>query len=104
MRTNIVIDDKLMAAAMKAGGFATKKEAVEEGLRLLARRKAHQDLLALGGKLQWAGDDSVDWRTIPADESIPDAPVAERKVSKAKPRIATHRGDAHKKPRRKAAA
>ena len=56
MRTNIVIDDKLMAAAMKAGNFKTKREAVEEGLRLLARRRIYDGLLALRGKLQW--DDS----------------------------------------------
>ena len=53
MRTNIVIDDKLMAQAMKAGDFKTKKDAVEEGLRLLARRAAYQNLRALRGKLQW---------------------------------------------------
>ncbi len=76
MRTNIVIDDKLMAAAMEAGGFSTKKEAVEEGLRLLARRKAYQQLLALGGQLQWAGDDSVDWRTTPADALTVQEPAA----------------------------
>lgn len=104
MRTNIVIDDKLMAAAMKAGGFATKKEAVEEGLRLLARRKVHQDLLALGGKLQWAGDDSVDWATIPADAPIAAEPVVERKLAKAKARKAPHRGVAQKKARRKSVA
>ena len=32
MRTNIDIDDELMARAMEAGGFKTKREAVEEGL------------------------------------------------------------------------
>ena len=59
MRTNIVIDDKLMAQAMKAGDFKTKKDAVEEGLRLLARRAAYQNLRALRGKLQWSLDG--DW-------------------------------------------
>ena len=54
MRTNIVIDDSLMAQAMKAGDFKTKKDAVEEGLRLLARRSAYQNLRALRGKLQWS--------------------------------------------------
>ena len=34
MRTNIVIDDELMADALKATGLRTKREAVEEGLRL----------------------------------------------------------------------
>jgi len=56
MRTNIDIDDELMARAMEAGGFKTKREAVEEGLRLLARRKVYEGLLALRGKLHW--DDS----------------------------------------------
>ena len=94
MRTNIVIDDKLMAAAMKAGGFATKKEAVEEGLRIIARRKAYQGLRALRGRLQWAGDDSVDWTKIPADEPIPDVPAVKAKAApaaKAKPRTAAHK-------------
>ena len=54
MRTNIVIDDKLMAQAMKAGDFKTKKDAVEEGLRLLARRAAYQNLRSLRGKLHWS--------------------------------------------------
>lgn len=56
MRTNIDINDELLARAMEAGGFKTKKEAVEEGLRLLARRKAYADILAARGTLQW--DDS----------------------------------------------
>ena len=59
MRTNIVIDDNLMQAAMSAGNFKTKKDAVEEGLRLLARRKVHQDLRALRGKIHWTLDG--DW-------------------------------------------
>ena len=56
MRTNIEIDDKLMAAAMKAGGYATKKETVEAALKILARKRAYQNVLALGGKLKWDGD------------------------------------------------
>jgi antitoxin ParD1/3/4 len=61
MRTNIVIDDQLMSAAMKAGDFKTKKDAVEEGLRLLARRKTYQDIRAARGTLQWSVDG--DWST-----------------------------------------
>jgi antitoxin ParD1/3/4 len=53
MRTNIVIDDSLLEAAMKAGPFNTKKDAVEAGLRLLARQAAYRDILALRGKLRW---------------------------------------------------
>jgi Arc/MetJ family transcription regulator len=65
MRTNIVIDDKLMAAAMAAGNFKTKREAVEEGLRLIKRRKAYADLLAARGTLQW-DDSEAHWEQIRA--------------------------------------
>lgn len=57
MRTNIVLDDTLITQAMKAGPYKTRKEAVDAGLRLLARQVAYRDLLALRGKLRW--DDSV---------------------------------------------
>ena len=55
MRTNIEIDDALMAQALKLGGFKTKKAAVEEGLRLLVRTKAQGRLRGLRGKLHWEG-------------------------------------------------
>lgn len=38
-RTNIDIDDELMAAAMKATGLKTKKAVVEEGLRGIAKEQ-----------------------------------------------------------------
>ena len=55
MRTNIEIDDRLMAAALKAGGLETKKATVEEGLRLLVRTRAQERIRALRGKLHWEG-------------------------------------------------
>jgi Arc/MetJ family transcription regulator len=56
MRTNIEIDDKLMAQAIKLTGLPTKRAVVEEGLRLLVRvRKQAQALKALTG-LGWEGD------------------------------------------------
>lgn len=56
MRTNIVIDDKLMAAALKATGLPTKREAVEEGLKALIRLNKQADIRSLRGKLKWEGD------------------------------------------------
>lgn len=53
MRTNIVIDDAVLDAAMRAGPYKTKKDAVEAGLKLLARQAAYRDILALRGKLHW---------------------------------------------------
>ena len=42
MRTNIVIDDKLIAEAMKLSGARTKREAVEDSLRLMVRLKRQE--------------------------------------------------------------
>ena len=56
MRTNIVIDDKLMAEALRASGYETKKEAVDQGLRLLVQRYRQQEIRKLRGKVQWEGD------------------------------------------------
>jgi len=60
MRTNIEIDDALMAQALEAGRFKTKKDAVEAGLRLLARQAAYREILQWRGRLQWDGDDAPD--------------------------------------------
>lgn len=65
MRTNIDIDDDLMAQALKAGPFTTKKDAVEAGLKLLARQAAYREILKWRGQLIWEGDESIDW-TQPA--------------------------------------
>jgi antitoxin ParD1/3/4 len=84
VRTNIDIDDELMAAAMEAGGFKTKKEAVEEGLRLVRRRKVYDGLLALRGKLHW--DDSDEgWAQQAREEDAPSLTVQESVVSYATP-------------------
>ena len=50
-----------MAQAMKAGPFKTKKDAVEAGLKLLAREVAYREILKWEGRLKWEGDDSIDW-------------------------------------------
>lgn len=55
MRTNIEIDDRLMDEAMRACGAATKKGAVEEGLKLLVRIKRQAGVRALRGRLPWQG-------------------------------------------------
>lgn len=56
MRTNIVIDDDLMAKALRATGLKTKREAVELGLRTLLRLRQQGELRQLRGKLSWQGD------------------------------------------------
>lgn len=80
MRTNIEIDDTLMAQAMQAGGYTTKRETVEAALKVLAQRKrAYAALLAMGGTVDWQGDLDA-WRT---DKPRPAyGTVAAKKVSK----------------------
>lgn len=56
MRTNIVIDDTLMKAALKATGLKTKKEAVELGLQTLVRLGQQAAIKRFRGKLNWEGD------------------------------------------------
>lgn len=56
MRTNVVIDDELMDEALKVSQLKTKKEAVEEGLKLLVQRKKQENIKDLRGKLHWKGD------------------------------------------------
>jgi len=56
MRTNIVIDDKLMKDALRATGLKTKREAVELGLRTLLRLQKQEEIRQFRGKLKWHGD------------------------------------------------
>jgi len=56
MRTNIVIDDKLIEQAMKATGLPTKKAVVEAGLQMLIQVKAQAGVRRLRGKVKWRGN------------------------------------------------
>ena len=56
MRTNVVVDDHLMASALKASGLRTKKDAIEEGLKLLVQVKSQKEIKRYRGKLKWTGN------------------------------------------------
>jgi len=56
MRTNVVVDDDLMESALKVSGKKTKKDAIEEGLRLLIRIKGQERIKDFRGKLKWSGN------------------------------------------------
>jgi Arc/MetJ family transcription regulator len=56
MRTNIEIDDELLAQAMTAAGLSTKRATVEEGLRLLVRLRKQAEAVAELKGLGWEGD------------------------------------------------
>jgi Arc/MetJ family transcription regulator len=56
MRTNVVVNDDLMEAALKASGLRTKKDAIEEGLKLLVQVRKQKDIKRYRGKLNWSGN------------------------------------------------
>ena len=56
MRTNIVIDDKLIENGMKYTGINKKKQLVDFALRELINRKERKRILSLKGKLRWEGN------------------------------------------------
>ena len=56
MRTNIVIDDKLIEKVKKYTGISTKKKLVDFALKELIKRKERKEILSLKGKLRWEGD------------------------------------------------
>lgn len=93
MRTNIDIDDDLMAAAMKAGPYKTKKEAVEAGLQLLKRQAAYREILKYRGKLQWGWGDEERLSDEP-DTSQPAVaePIKTHSATAAKPKSEKARG------------
>ncbi len=56
MRTNIVIDDKLMRDTLRATGAKSKREVVELGLRTLLRLRQQEEIRNFRGRLAWQGD------------------------------------------------
>ncbi len=56
MRTNIILDEELIDRARKLTGIKTKKQVVQEALRLLIQLKEQEQVRALRGKLHWEGD------------------------------------------------
>jgi len=56
MRTNIVIDDKLIERGMRYTGIRTKKQLVDFALKELIQRKERKRILGLKGRLRWEGN------------------------------------------------
>lgn len=56
MRTNVVIDDELLAEAMRCTGLTTKKAVIDEALHMLVRLRRQTQVRQLRGKLKWEGD------------------------------------------------
>jgi Arc/MetJ family transcription regulator len=56
MRTNIEIDDELMAKALDLSGLPTKRAVVDAALRALVDRITRRQLKEAFGKYRWEGD------------------------------------------------
>jgi len=108
MRTNIEIDDKLMADVMAYGDFKTKREAVEAGLRMLKRKKAYAALLAARGTLFWDDSDEA-WAKVREENQLAAGPAQESATADAvepatqKEKSRTVRSTAQPRKRRKPA-
>ena len=55
-RTNVVLDDDLVAKCQKATGIKTRKAIIDYALRELLRHKRQKRILELKGAVQWEGD------------------------------------------------
>jgi len=53
LRTNIDLDETLLAKAIEASGAKTKREAVNRGLEALIRQSRKKDLLDLVGRIDF---------------------------------------------------
>lgn len=56
MRTNVVLDDDLVKQAQELTGIKTKKDVIDEGLRLLVKIKQQEKIRELYGAIEWEGD------------------------------------------------
>jgi Arc/MetJ family transcription regulator len=56
MRTQLVINDELMANVLQVTGLKSKREAVEQGLKLLLALKQQEQIKQFKGQLHWEGD------------------------------------------------
>ncbi|MCL5772880.1 MAG: type II toxin-antitoxin system VapB family antitoxin [Firmicutes bacterium] len=56
MRTNIVLDDKLVKEGLRLTRLKTKKDLVNFALREMIARKKRKKILELEGKIKWEGD------------------------------------------------
>jgi Arc/MetJ family transcription regulator len=56
VRTNIVLDERLVAQGMKLTKLKTRRALVDHALRELIRRKQQRKIMALRGQVEWEGN------------------------------------------------
>ena len=60
-RTNVVLDDELIAECQKATGIKTRRVLIHHALQELLRRERQKSVLALKGSVRWEGN-LDEWR------------------------------------------
>jgi len=56
MRTNVVLDDKLVKEGLRLTKLKTKKDLINLALKELVARRKRKRILNLEGKIQWEGN------------------------------------------------
>jgi Arc/MetJ family transcription regulator len=56
MRTNVEIDDALIASALRLTGLPTKRAAIEHGLKLLVQKHSRMLAIAQTAGVGWDGN------------------------------------------------
>ncbi len=62
MRTNIVLDDKLVTKALKISGLKTKKELIATALKEFVRNRSRLDIRQIKGKIKFR--DGYDYKKL----------------------------------------
>lgn len=55
-RTNVVLDDKLVAQCQAVTGISTRRSLIDHALQELLRHERQKAVLELKGKIDWQGD------------------------------------------------
>ena len=55
-RTNLVLNTRIIKDIMDMTGLKTKKDVVNEALRLMRQRLAQKQMASMYGKIEWEGD------------------------------------------------
>lgn len=67
MRTNVEIDDNLMAEALRLTKISTKKQVIEIALKELINKSLRETLRQMRGKVDWDGN-LDEMRTVKAHD------------------------------------
>ena len=59
-RTNVVLDDRLVADCLKATGIKTRRSLIDHALQELLRHERQRKILELKGTVSWCGNEVTD--------------------------------------------